>query len=90
MRRIKTLLEESTEAAADQRHTHGEHGRIDRDEGAETPRIRESTRPDDSSTTWSEVSDATSMPYTVRSITSCNEQTRWPFWLRNDAEMTDG
>jgi hypothetical protein len=59
-------------------------------EGADNPQIRfnlEDIELDDSSTTWPEGSDASSMAYseyTVRSITSFNERTSWLVRPRNE------
>ena len=83
MCRIRKLLDEN------EPYAHEKHGRFDNhwQEGTEHPQIR---RPvdskdfelDDSSTTWPESSDASSMTYseyTVRSVTSFNERTNWLF-----------
>ena len=83
MCRIKQLLDEN------ERYAHEKHGRFDShwQEGTEHPQIRRQVDSkdfelDDSSTTWPESSDASSMTYseyTVRSVTSSNERTNWLF-----------
>jgi hypothetical protein len=103
MSRIKRLLDECIVGgeAGERRHAIGQQcTRFDRhwQEGDDmNPRVRVSSpggemEQDNSSTTWSESSDARSMTYsayTVRSVTSCKEQISQLVW-RQDEKRDSG
>jgi len=85
MNQLKRLLDENVEARADKRHALEEQDSHWKEKSVETLRIRvdsEDIEIDDSSTAWSEAaesSDASSMTYTARSITSLKDRTNWIF-----------
>ena len=85
MNQLKRLLDENVEAGADERHALEEQDTHWQEKSVETLRIQvdsEDIELDDSSTAWSqatEISDASSMPYTARSITSLKDRTNWIF-----------
>lgn len=97
MNQVKRLLDENVNAGADERHSFEEQLEDSywQEKPFDTPRFRvdsEDIKLDDSLTTsrWSgatESSDAISMAYTARSITSLKDATNRLFQLRNDSDM---
>ena len=97
MNQIKRLLDEDVKAGADERHALEEQLEdiYWQEKPVDTPRFQVDSDDIgivDSLTTsrWSEAtecSDAISMAYTARSITSLKDTTNRPFRLRDDSDM---